>query len=146
MQRKLYRSKRKMMPIFFTGFSLSYISIDNILNGPFRQFLKNYITLKEFGSNIREEVLYYLILAIGGFQLFTAVQSFFQPILELSEYKLAMRTSEKMLTVVRNIQDLRKVDFEGEYLKFVFDDNIYSVFIENTDKDELQNILDNLDT
>ena len=108
MQRKLYRSQRKMMPIFFTGFSLSYISIDNILNGPFRQFLKNYITLKEFGSNIREEVLYYLILAIGGFQLFTAVQSFFQPILELSEYKLAMRTSEKILTVVRNIQDLRK--------------------------------------
>jgi hypothetical protein len=146
MQRKLYRSQRKMMPIFFTGFSLSYISIDNILNGPFRQFLKNYITLKEFGSNIREEVLYYLILAIGGFQLFTAVQSFFQPILELSEYKLAMRTSEKILTVVRNIQDLRKVDFEGQYLKFVFDDNIYSVFIENTDKDELQNILDNLDT
>ena len=146
MQRKLYRSQRKMMPIFFTGFSLSYISIDNILNGPFRQFLKNYITLKEFGSNIREEVLYYLILAIGGFQLFTAVQSFFQPILELSEYKLAMRTSEKILTVVRNIQDLRKVDFEGEYLKFVFDDNIYSVFIENTDKDELQNILDDLDT
>ena len=135
-----------MMPIFFTGFSLSYISIDNILNGPFRQFLKNYITLKEFGSNIREEVLYYLILAIGGFQLFTAVQSFFQPILELSEYKIAMRTSEKILTVVRNIQDLRKVDFEGQYLKFVFDDNIYSVFIENTDKDELQNILDDLDT
>lgn len=146
MQRKLYRSKRKMMPIFFTGFSLSYISIDNILNGPFRQVLKNYITLKEFGSNIREEVLYYLILAIGGFQLFTAVQSFFQPILELSEYKLAMRTSEKILTVVRNIQDLRKVDFEGQYLKFVFDDNVYTVFIENTDKDELQNILDNLDT
>ena len=146
MQRKLYRSQRKMMPIFFTGFSLSYISIDNILNGPFRQFLKNYITLKEFGSNIREEVLYYLILAIGGFQLFTAVQSFFQPILELSEYKIAMRTSEKILTVVRNIQDLRKVDFEGQYLKFVFDDNIYSVFIENTDKDELQNILDDLDT
>jgi hypothetical protein len=146
MQRKLYRSQRKMMPIFFTGFSLSYISIDNILNGPFRQFLKNYITLKEFGSNIREEVLYYLILAIGGFQLFTAVQSFFQPILELSEYKLAMRTSEKMLTVVRNIQDLRKVDFEGQYLKFVFDDNVYTVFIENTDKDELQNILDDLDT
>jgi hypothetical protein len=146
MQRKLYRSQRKMMPIFFTGFSLSYISIDNILNGPFRQFLKNYITLKEFGSNIREEVLYYLILAIGGFQLFTAVQSFFQPILELSEYKIAMRTSEKILTVVRNIQDLRKVDFEGQYLKFVFDDNIYSVFIENTDKDKLQNILDDLDT
>ena len=146
MQRKLYRSQRKMMPIFFTGFSLSYISIDNILNGPFRQFLKNYITLKEFGSNIREEVLYYLILAIGGFQLFIAVQSFFQPILELSEYKIAMRTSEKILTVVRNIQDLRKVDFEGEYLKFVFDDNIYSVFIENTDKDKLQNILDDLDT
>ena len=130
MQRKLYRSQRKMMPIFFTGFSLSYVSIDNILDGPFREFLKNYITLKEFGSNIREEVLYYLILACY-YKLFTAVQSFFQPILELSEYKIAMRTSEKLLTVVRDIVYLRKVDFEGQYLKFVFDDNIQSYEIPN---------------
>ena len=144
MEKKLYRSSRKMLPILLTGFSLSYVSVDNIFNGPFRAFLKNYITLGEFGSNIREEVLYYLILIIGGFQLFTAVQSIFQPVLELSEYKIAMRTSEKLFTVVKDIQDIREVIFNGDYLKFVFEDETYSVFIENIDTDDLQSILNEL--
>ena len=144
MKKTLYRSSRKMLPILFTGFSLSYVSIDNIFNGPFRNFLKNYITLGEFGSNIREEVLYYLILIIGGFQLFTAVQSIFQPVLELSEYKIAMRTSEKLLTVVKDIQDIREIIQDGDYLKFVFENEMYSVFIKNTDSDDLQSLLNDL--
>ena len=144
MKKTLYRSSRKMLPILLTGFSLSYVSIDNIFNGPFRGFLKNYIALGEFGSNIREEVLYYLILIIGGFQLFTAIQSTFQPVLEISEYKIALRTSEKLLTVVKDIQDIRDIIQDGEYLKFVFDNEIYSVFIKNTDPDNLQSILNEL--
>ncbi len=135
-----------MTPILLTGFFLSYVSIDNIFNGPFREFLKNYITLNEFGSNPREEVLYYLILIVGGFQLFTAVQSMFQPILEVSEYKIAMRTSEKLLTVVKDIQDLRKVILEEEYLKLIFDKETYSVLIVNTDTDELQSFIDDLNS
>ena len=135
-----------MTPILLTGFFLSYVSIDNIFNGPFREFLKNYITLNEFGSNPREEVLYYLILIVGGFQLFTAVQSMFQPILEVSEYKIAMRTSEKLLTVVEDIQDLRKVILEEEYLKLIFDKETYSVLIVNTDTDELQSFIDDLNS
>ena len=135
-----------MTPILLTGFFLSYVSIDNIFNGPFREFLKNYITLNEFVSNPREEVLYYLILIVGGFQLFTAVQSMFQPILEVSEYKIAMRTSEKLLTVVKDIQDLRKVILEEEYLKLIFDKETYSVLIENTDTDELQSFIDDLNS
>ncbi|MBC8480419.1 MAG: hypothetical protein H8D44_02970 [Actinobacteria bacterium] len=146
MQRTLYRTQQKMTPILLTGFFLSYVSIDNIFNGPFREFLKNYITLNEFGSNPREEVLYYLILIVGGFQLFTAVQSMFQPILEVSEYKIAMRTSEKLLTVVEDIQDLRKVILEEEYLKLIFDKETYSVLIENTDTDELQSFIDDLNS
>ena len=135
-----------MTPILLTGFFLSYVSIDNIFNGPFREFLKNYITLNEFGSNPREEVLYYLILIVGGFQLFTAVQSMFQPILEVSEYKIAMRTSEKLLTVVKDIQDLQKVILEEEYLKLIFDKETYSVLIVNTDTDELQSFIDDLNS
>ena len=146
MQRTLYRTQQKMTPILLTGFFLSYVSIDNIFNGPFREFLKNYITLNEFGSNPREEVLYYLILIVGGFQLFTAVQSMFQPILEISEYKIAMRTSEKLLTVVEDIQDLRKVILEEEYLKLIFDKETYSVLIVNTDTDELQSFIDDLNS
>jgi len=146
MQRTLYRTQQKMTPILLTGFFLSYVSIDNIFNGPFREFLKNYITLNEFGSNPREEVLYYLILIVGGFQLFTAVQSMFQPILEVSEYKIAMRTSEKLLTVVKDIQDLQKVILEEEYLKLIFDKETYSVLIVNTDTDELQSFIDDLNS
>ena len=146
MQRTLYRTQQKMTPILLTGFFLSYVSIDNIFNGPFREFLKNYITLNEFGSNPREEVLYYLILIVGGFKLFTAVQSMFQPILEVSEYKIAMRTSEKLLTVVKDIQDLRKVILEEEYLKLIFDKETYSVLIVNTDTDELQSFIDDLNS
>ena len=144
MKNRLYRSYRKMLPILLTGFSLSYVSIDNIFNGPFRNFLKNYITLGEFGSNIREEVLYYLILIIGGFQLFTGVQSIFQPVLEISEYKIALRTSEKLLTVVKDIQDIREIIQDGDYLKFVFENETYSVFIKNTDTDDLQSVLNEL--
>ncbi len=109
-----------MMPIFLTGLSLSYLSLDNIFNGPLRDFLSNYISLNEFGSNVREEVLYYIILFIGGFQLFTAIQSYFQPVIEITEYKIAIRTSEKnYLLLSKNIQDLRKVNLDGEYLKFL---------------------------
>ena len=133
-----------MMPIFLTGLSLSYLSLDNIFNGPLRNFLSNYISLNEFGSNVREEVLYYIILFIGGFQLFTAIQSYFQPIIEITEYKIAMRTSEKLFTVVKSIQELRQVSLDEEYLKLLFDDGEYSVFIQNIDEAELQMVLDNL--
>ena len=70
----------------------------------------------------------------------------FQPILEVSEYKIAMRTSEKLLTVVKDIQDLRKVILEEEYLKLIFDKETYSVLIENTDTDELQSFIDDLNS
>ena len=144
MEKKLYRSPSKMMPIFLTGLSLSYLSLDNIFNGPLRDFLSNYISLNEFGSNVREEVLYYIILFVGGFQLFTAIQSYFQPIIEITQYKIAMRTSEKLFTVVKSIQELRQVSLDEEYLKFLFDDGEYSVFIQNIDEAELQMVLDNL--
>jgi hypothetical protein len=144
MEKKLYRSQSKMIPIFLTGLSLSYLSLDNIFNGPLRDFLSNYISLNEFGSNVREEVLYYIILFVGGFQLFTAIQSYFQPIIEITQYKIAMRTSEKLFTVVKSIQELRQVSLDEEYLKFLFDDGEYSVFIQNIDEAELQTVLDNL--
>ena len=57
-----------------------------------------------------------------------------------------MRTSEKLLTVVKDIQDLRKVILEEEYLKLIFDKETYSVLIENTDTDELQSFIDDLNS
>ena len=38
-----------MMPTLLGGVVLSYTAIDNMLEGPLRIFLKDYIDLKEFG-------------------------------------------------------------------------------------------------
>ena len=54
MVKKIYRSRTAMMPTLLGGVVLSYIAIDNMLEGPLRIFLKDYIDLKEFGSNIIE--------------------------------------------------------------------------------------------
>jgi hypothetical protein len=55
-----------------------------------------------------------------------------------------MRTSEKLLTVVKDIQDIREIIQDGDYLKFVFENEMYSVFIKNTDIDDLQTLLNEL--
>ena len=51
-----------MIRPFLFGLTLSYLAIDNILDGPFREFLATYFDLKAFGTNTREEYLYYLCL------------------------------------------------------------------------------------
>ncbi len=58
-----------MIRPFLFGVTLSYLAIDNIFDGPFREFLKTYFDLKEFGTNTREEYLYYLLLFLGLFQI-----------------------------------------------------------------------------
>ncbi len=65
-----------MMRPFLFGVTLSYLAIDNILNGPFREFLSTYFDLKEFGTNTREEYLYYLLLFLGIFQIIVSSKEF----------------------------------------------------------------------
>tara|TARA_B100000678_G_C17749218_1_gene318071 strand:+ start:53 stop:280 length:228 start_codon:yes stop_codon:yes gene_type:complete len=65
-----------MIRPFLFGVTLSYLAIDNILNGPFREFLSTYFDLKEFGTNTREEYLYYLLLFLGIFQIIVSSKEF----------------------------------------------------------------------
>ena len=65
-----------MIRPFLFGLTLSYLAIDNILNGPFREFLSTYFDLKEFGTNTREEYLYYLLLFLGIFQIIVSSKEF----------------------------------------------------------------------
>ena len=64
---------------FLFGVTLSYLAIDNIFNGPFREFLKTYFDLKEFGTNTREEYLYYLLLFLGLFQIIVSIKEAYRP-------------------------------------------------------------------
>ena len=55
-----------------------------------------------------------------------------------------MRTSEKVFTVVKDIQDLQEAVLHEDYVKFTFNDGIYSVFVENIEADELESLLNEL--
>ena len=74
-----------MIRPFLFGVTLSYVAIDNIFNGPFREFLSTYFDLKEFGTNTREEYLYYLLLFLGLFQIIVSLKEAFRPTHSLEE-------------------------------------------------------------
>ena len=82
---QLYRDRKNLLRPFVLGVTLSYIAIDNIVNGPLRDYLSNYFGLEEFGTNVREEYLYYLILFLGIFELVITLQSLFLPLIEIVE-------------------------------------------------------------
>ena len=130
------------MPTLFGGILLTYISIDNIIEGPLRIFLKEYIDLKEFGSNIREEGLYYLILGIGLFQIIIALQSFVQPVIEINNGRIALRTKEKSLSVVRDIYEIKNIEKKGENdILFIFEDATFNVLTKYINDEELTEVI-----
>ena len=145
MEKKIYRRKTAMFPAFLGGILLIYISIDNMLEGPLRIFLKEYIDLKDLGSNIREEGLYYLILGLGLFQIITALQSFVQPVIEINNERIALRTKEKSLSVVRDVYEIKSIEKKDEeVLLFIFEDmkfNVLTKHIKNEDLEEVINFI-----
>jgi hypothetical protein len=142
MEKKIYRNRIAMMPTLFGGILLTYISIDNIIEGPLRIFLKEYIDLKEFGSNIREEGLYYLILGIGLFQIIIALQSFVQPVIEINNGRIALRTKEKSLSVVRDIYEIKNIEKKCENdILFIFEDTTFNVLTKYINDEELTEVI-----
>ena len=127
---QLYRDRKKQLRPFLSGLALSYVAIDNITSGPFREFLSQYFDLQEFGSNAREEYLYYTILFLGILQLVVTVQSLFLPVIEIIDYKIVLRTKEKALSVVKDISEISNIEMkEDNFLQFTFGDKTYNVQI-----------------
>ena len=131
-----------MLKTLFSGILLTYVSTDNIFEGPLRTFLKEYISLKEFGSDIREEGLYYLILVIGVSQVIIALQSFIQPVIEINNGRVALRTKEKTLSVVRDIYEVKEIKKEEDKLLFIFEDGTYEVFTKNIKTEDADMVID----
>ena len=142
MEKKIYRRRSSMLKTLFSGILLTYVSTDNIFEGPLRTFLKEYISLKEFGSDIREEGLYYLILAIGVSQIIIALQSFIQPVIEINNSRVALRTKEKALSVVRDIYEVKEIKKEEDKLLFIFEDGTYEVFTKNIKTEDADMVID----
>ena len=107
---KIYRDRNSLLLPLLRGSLLTYIGIDNIISGPFRKLMITYFKLGEFGSNSREEYLYYLLRFFGLLQLFISIKSIFQPVIAVIATKIVLRTKEKTLSVLRNTFDITNVE------------------------------------
>jgi hypothetical protein len=136
---KIYRDRSSLLLPLFRGSLLTYVGIDNIISGPFRELMVQYFKLGEFGSNSREEYLYYLLLFFGLLQLFITIQSMFQPLIEIVDTKIILRTKEKTLSVIRNTFDITNIELaDDNFLKFSFKGEIFSVQVDDVSLKEVQ--------
>jgi len=141
---KIYRDRSSLLLPLLRGSLLTYVGVDNIISGPFRELMVQYFKLEEFGSNSREEYLYYLLLFFGLLQLFITIQSMFQPLIEIIDTKIILRTKEKTLSVVRNTFDITNIELaEDNFLKFSFKGEIFSVQIDDVSLKEVQDAFTN---
>ena len=144
---QLYRDRKKQLRPFLSGLVLSYIGLDNITSGPFRGYLSQYFDLQEFGSNAREEYLYYAILFIGILQLVVTVQSIFLPVIEIIDSKIVLRTKEKTLSVVKDISEISNIEMkEDNFLQFTFSDKTYNVQIAEVAVAEIDMLMNSVNT
>ena len=138
---KIYRDRQQLIRPFFLGVSFSYISIDNIVTGPLRKYLIEFLKIGEFGSNMREEWLYYFILFLGVTQLYIALQSLFLPVIEIVEDKIVLRTREKYLAVIKNIDEITEINItEDSELIFSFQDNSYTIYAEDLLTEDIETL------
>ena len=142
---KIYRDRQQLIRPFFLGVSFSYISIDNIVTGPLRKYLIEFLKIGEFGSNMREEWLYYFILFLGVTQLYIALQSLFLPVIEIVEDKIALRRREKYLAVIKDIDEITEINStEDSELVFSFQDNSYTIYAEDLLTEDIETLKSHL--
>ena len=136
---KIYRNRSNLLRPLLLGASLTYIAIDNINNGPLRDYLSIHFDLKDFGTNTREEYLYYFILFLGLLELIIMLQSFFLPVIEVIDSKIALRTKERTLVVIRNVVDINSIKKSSDRnLVFNFDDALFNINIDDISLKDLQ--------
>lgn len=142
---KIYRDRQQLIRPFFLGVSFSYISLDNIVTGPLRKYLIEFLKIGEFGSNMREEWLYYFILFLGVTQLYIALQSLFLPVIEIVEDKIVLRTREKYLAVIKDIDEITEINStEDSELIFSFQDNSYTIYAEDLLTEDIETLKSHL--
>ena len=137
---KFYRDRSSLFLPFLRGSALTYVGVDSIITGPFRQLMIKYFRLGDFGSNAREEYLYYLLLFFGLLQLLITLQSAFQPVIEIIDTKVILRTKEKTLSVIKNTFDIINLEVvEDNFLQFSFrNGEVFNVQVDDVSIKEVQ--------
>jgi len=145
MEKKLFRKKNKFFSKLLNGIFLSYVSVDNMLDGPLRKFLKLYFDLEEFGSNNREESLYYLILIFGLLQIVISLQALFQPVIEIKNGKIALKTKDKILSIINPVDEITNIkERDEDTIIFSFQEKSYAVVIKDIDNREVELLLNEI--
>ena len=143
---KLYRERKGIALPTIRGLLLAYVGADNMLSGPFRDLLTKYFKLGEFGSNTREEYLYYFIFGLGVLQLLVTFQSLFIPLVVLDEQKITIRTRENTFSIVKDRSEVKSIEIlDEDNLEFSFVDKKYIVpitAIPNEDVHKLISLLE----
>ena len=83
-----------------------------------------------------------MILAIGVSQIIIALQSFIQPVIEINNGRVALRTKEKALSVVRDIYEVKEIKKKEDKLLFIFEDGTYEVFTKNIKTEDTDMVID----
>ena len=137
---KFYRDRSSLFLPLLRGSALTYVGVDSIITGPFRQLMIKYFRLGDFGSNAREEYLYYLLLFFGLLQLLITLQSAFQPVIEIIDTKVILRTKEKTLSVIKNTFDIINLEVvEDNFLQFSFrNGEVYNVQVDDVSIKKVQ--------
>ena len=93
----------------------------------------------------REESLYYLILFFGFFQIIISLQAFFQPVIEIKNGKIALKTKEKILSVINAVDEITNIEERDEdTIIFSFQEKSYAVVIKHIDNRELELLLNEI--
>jgi len=139
---KLYRERKGIALPTIRGLLLAYVGADNMLSGPFRDLLTKYFKLGEFGSNTREEYLYYFIFGLGVLQLLVTFQSLFMPLVELDEQKITIRTRENTFAIVKDRSEVKSIEIlDEDNLEFSFVDKKYIVPITAIPIDDVHKLI-----
>ena len=138
---KFYRDRNSLYLPFLRGFILTYVGVDNIVTGPFRELMIKYFRIGEFGSNAREEYLYYLLLFFGLLQLLITCLLYTSPVIEIIDTKVVLRTKERTLSVIKNTFDISNLELtEDNFLEFSFGDETYNVQVDDISIKEVQEV------
>ena len=90
---------------------------------------------------MRGRSTYIILLFFGLLQLLITIQSAFQPVVEIIDTKVILRTKEKTLSVVKNTFDITNLELvEDNFLQFSFSDEIYNVQVDDVSIKEIQEI------
>ncbi len=139
---KIYRERKALLPHLVGGVLLAYISIDSINTWYFRKLVVKYLKFGEFGTNAREEYLYYLLLFLGLLQLYVFFQNILLPIVEITDSHILFRANEKLFLIKKDRSSVQFIEvLKGGILHIKFSNESFTLDVSDVLISDLDNLI-----